>query len=649
MKKYTSALLAAWLYCSGLSAQDYYREELSNLFDFSRLPAYIGGETGQISSYDVTGGNNDGFSGTYSYIRREGDALVLMDMEGAGVVNRIWTPTPSRDTVQFYFDGEKSPRINMPFVDLFSGNVAPFKAPLCGNEIGGYFCYLPITYAKSLKIVYKGEPIDLKFHQIQYRKLPGTKKVESFSFDMATRCRDLFAKIESVWSGEIPPVDLSDSGIKSRRINKTIKAGEKAILFELKTGGRIVAMEFDNNTGLQHAAGQLMLETHLDGEPAKAIELPFHHFFGYAYGQPAMRSILLGATSAKYYSYLPMPFDRRVGIDVSYRNDGTWQPDIVITGTIYYTEKKRDSAKEGKLYAQYRREIDPEQGKPYLIADVKGRGHYVGTVLIAQGLEDGMTIFWEGDDCSVIDGEMSIHGTGSEDYFNGGWYAVTDRWDRGISLPIHGALTYDLKTSRTGGYRFMLADKINFDSSYHLTIEHGPEGNRIHVDYSSIGLFFSDKPTFQNNLAHIASGLTPPRNNILLAQDMTLRLYWYTKADFGKDIIRFSSKWAEDWVTDIDFEAVPMVQIDLTGLDNGRYKVALVHQHVEKGTPFVVWQRTKPVSDWINTDFGSEGEKQTIDVGEISITDQLKTITLRKRKHGDVEVHIDRFIFTKIE
>ena len=61
--------------------------------------------------------------------------------------------------------------------------------------------------------------------------------------------------------------------------------------------------------------------------------------------------------------------------------------------------------------------------------------------------------------------EKCIHGTGSEDYFNGGWYAVMDRWDRGVSLPIHGALLYDLKTARTGGYRFYLSDKVNFDSS----------------------------------------------------------------------------------------------------------------------------------------------------------------------------------------
>jgi hypothetical protein len=46
-----------------------------------------------------------------------------------------------------------------------------------------------------------------------------------------------------------------------------------------------------------------------------------------------------------------------------------------------------------------------------------------------------------------------------------------------MSLPFHGALTYDLMTSRTGGFRFYLADKMNFNDSLRLTIEHQPEAN----------------------------------------------------------------------------------------------------------------------------------------------------------------------------
>ena len=44
---------------------------------------------GAISSHDRTGGNDDGFSGKYSYVRKEGDGLVIADLKGPGVIYRI--------------------------------------------------------------------------------------------------------------------------------------------------------------------------------------------------------------------------------------------------------------------------------------------------------------------------------------------------------------------------------------------------------------------------------------------------------------------------------------------------------------------------------------------------------------------------------
>ena len=103
-----------------------------------------------------------------------------------------------------------------------------------------------------------------------------------------------------------------------------------------------------------------------------------------------------------------------------------------------------------------------------------------------------MTIFFEGDDSTVIDGEMRLHGTGSEDHFNGGWYALKDRWDAAFSLPMHGALDYSLLFSRTGAYRFYFNDKLTFNKSFYHTIEHGPEGNQYPVVYTSVAFYYSD-------------------------------------------------------------------------------------------------------------------------------------------------------------
>lgn len=43
----------------------------------------------QISSYDIIGGNDDGFNGTYSYIRKENGKLVIADIKGPSIINRI--------------------------------------------------------------------------------------------------------------------------------------------------------------------------------------------------------------------------------------------------------------------------------------------------------------------------------------------------------------------------------------------------------------------------------------------------------------------------------------------------------------------------------------------------------------------------------
>ena len=63
-------------------------------------------EVGMISSYDRTGGNDDGFSGKYSFIRKEENGLVIADLVGPGMITRIHTPSPTEDIIEFYFDGE---------------------------------------------------------------------------------------------------------------------------------------------------------------------------------------------------------------------------------------------------------------------------------------------------------------------------------------------------------------------------------------------------------------------------------------------------------------------------------------------------------------------------------------------------------------
>ena len=81
---FLSAILLAGSYAV---AQNPYRwtDELELLKRVDKLPEYrTGSYVEQFSSYDRTGGNDDGFAGTYSFLRKEGDKLVIAEMEGPG-------------------------------------------------------------------------------------------------------------------------------------------------------------------------------------------------------------------------------------------------------------------------------------------------------------------------------------------------------------------------------------------------------------------------------------------------------------------------------------------------------------------------------------------------------------------------------------
>ena len=219
-----------------------------------------------------------------------------------------------------------------------------------------------------------------------------------------------------------------------------------------------------------------MLRAVWDGDSRPAILAPVGDFFGFSFGTPSAQSLLAGTHGETCYAYFPMPFDKSARIEiVSERESG---PPVRFDSEVLFTSEAR-RADEGRFYALWRRENPTTTGQPFTFLRTNGRGHLVGVMLQAQGVEPGQTTFFEGDDQATLDGELTIHGTGSEDFFNGGWYDVPGRWYGRFSFPLSGALDYDKPMGRTGAYRLMLSDAFAFRKSLLLTIEHGPEGNRI--------------------------------------------------------------------------------------------------------------------------------------------------------------------------
>lgn len=613
-------------------------EELLSLSGIEFLPQYRDNSTvHQISSYDTTGGNDDGFSGKFSYLRIENKDLVIADLKGSGVIQRIWTPTPTEDTIQFYFDSENKPRISIKFIELFTGDKYPFSRPIVGNEVGGYYCYLPIPYQKSCKIVYKGKR--MQFIQVQYRQNTDQNSMVSFPDKFSEKEKDALILAIKAWSNNGKKViDLSQSaksGVNCQTTTISLKSGETKTIFRDNDGGRILGFEIIPQSDLNNKFKDIILRATWDDEVVPAINCSVTDFFGYAFGKPSMQSMLIGVTGDLHYCFLPMPYEKSASLELAYlKNDQNASREISFNVKIYFSKEKLRSD-EGNLYTKWRREIDPEHGKPYTIVEMKGHGHYIGTILQAQGLNSGMTTFFEGDDLCLIDGESRLHGTGSEDYFNGGWYALADRWDQAYSLPVHGSLAYSIPLARTGGYRFYIPDKVPFKESFQLTIEHGPTGNDIPVDYTSVAFYYCDKPPAENNIpaAKLLSAINPPSTLEYWLALLPVKAFsngatlsnerWTdSKSKANYDVLRFSAR--EDGFVKFELE-VP---------SDGEYKLYMSYFRGPDCSAFEVNQRQIPIKKLV-TGYSEENtfiEKDYIGTFEIKECTNTITVILKENR-----------------
>ncbi len=619
--------------------------ELKKLIDISSLPVYESGtKSFQVSSYDTTGGNDDGFNGKYSFLSRNSDStLVVFDAKGPGVINRFWTPTPTEDTLDFYIDSDDQITFSIQYLDLFSGKVYPFVDPLCGNQIGGYFCYFPIPFKQSCKIVSRGKK--MQFHQIQYKLFPETTEVSSFSPELSEDERDELERLKMSWNNPLKEISnfYKSADLLHESKSVLLMPGESATIFNVNRGGRIVGIELSPSTLFEGIEKLVDIKITWDDEEHAAINLPVHDFFGFAFGNPSMQSLLVGSQGNKNYCYFPMPFDRSAEIELVYRENGENNPPLNVDYSIYYSEQARNMEMEGKFYAEWNRDINPKKGEPHYFLDRQGKGHYVGTILQAQGLKAGMTLFFEGDDITLVDGEQIIHGTGSEDYFNGGWYAFIDTWDTKVSLPIHGSLDYSLPMCRTGGYRLLLTDKIPFTQHITQSIEHGPVGNAFPVDYTSVAFYYSDTPVNRSTIpTNELSKVFLPDTLIIFPQLMSYDVW---------DQIAFESGWMHNtgglsYIYSVKDES--RLRISLEDIPYDTYQLFLDVTNFEKGCVFSIWQRQTQLSDWIDTYAGNETRNENRFVCDLDIRDFKNTLTFRfKTQQKRDKLFLDRMILIK--
>lgn len=294
---------------------------------------------------------------------------------------------------------------------------------------------------------------------------------------------------------------------------------------------------------------KVVFRAYWDGEEHPSIECPIGDFFGMGHAQTRNYASLPLQASPEdgkaFNCYFPMPFGSHMKMTIT--NEA--EDDVLF---YYYVDLElHDELEEGlgRFHAQFR--MDRPRGRSeagltneqvlfgganvdgadnYTLLDAEGHGHYVGCLFSVYSLRRSPAWDWygEGDDMFFIDGEPGIsvpdgvrkldprlgapspvieprgesspgandawpptlHGTGTEDYFNTAWCPTQE-----YSAPYHGIIA-------GGGsnwsepvtlYRFHIEDPVIFQKKLRVTIEHGHANARAD-ELSSVAFWYQSEP-----------------------------------------------------------------------------------------------------------------------------------------------------------
>ncbi|MBZ0272410.1 DUF2961 domain-containing protein [bacterium] len=416
----------------------------------------------QVSSHDRTGGNEDGFLGTYAFLYYDqiSGEFTLLDEKGEGCVSRMWfTLLATSGDIRIYIDDAPAPVVAMPIEEFLSGAVPPFLSPLTGdNQVssGGFYNYVPICFKQAVRIATTGLP---HFNNITYERFaPGTVS-ESF-----TGLED-FSNAIALW--ETPAQAAPD--LPPPAFNGTVTAdpGDDHVAFFTYDGAGVIR-EIRVTPPLvltDDFLRKTVLSVTFDGAAQPQILAPLGGLFAVPYAEADTRALLAGVDeTGDLYIRFPMPFFLGAEFSITNIGDTPVSFDIAIpidsAAPEIHTPYFQVTA-QGALTAS---------GSDYIALDATGRGHFVGLVLDMTGTH--LRYYLEGDERVHIDGSRSpsLYGTGTEDYFNAGWY-----FEHGVfTLPAHGFVTHrpGATTDTSVAYRLHVADPLPFHDGFRFGIEH---------------------------------------------------------------------------------------------------------------------------------------------------------------------------------
>ncbi len=425
------------------------------------------------------------------FIREEDGWGVMAEMEGPGVINRVWTNQPAGqlrivlddNTV---YEGE--------FARLFDGSVEPFNAPFVYQTAGGggYVLCFPIGYGRQCRILsrdFAGR------YQIDYTALPASAAVDTFSPTISEQAAEARETVARAFRGGFTDRDFlrnRPTMLLAKQAAPPLPPGGK-LTDKLDESGTIralfVTLTDRNEPRDPYVLHQCVLRIWWDGSASPAVEAPLTDFFGAGFDRQRYASFPMGTnlwTDMPFadksegwfmYCYFPMPYRDGFRIEIENLSDAK-------LGLMLYmrVDRSEPPAESLRFNARYRRESECKTGD-YPLLETAGRGRYVGTVL---SVDCPRSDWWgEGDHKVWVDDPAfpALWGTDTAGYF-------------GDAAPLHlfrralHGVTLTGPFGKSSAYRWHVADCINFQRMLRFSLENRQVDRREDVDYASVAYWY---------------------------------------------------------------------------------------------------------------------------------------------------------------
>jgi hypothetical protein len=432
--------------------------------------------TGQFIAW---GANDDGLNP--QYIRKEGNNMVLAEMEGPGAIVRIWSANPGKGRVKVYIDGQQTPVLDMPFRQYFDTTAIPaFAYPELVYETAarGFNNYVPITYQKSCKVV--AEPEWGQYYHFNHISFPKGVQPEAFNPKLSPENRAALAKVNSFFKNKMGELPYAVQPAETRKVAEKIAPGETKTI-TLKGRKAIYALKANlkiaDEKRLDEAMRKLILQIRWDNEKEPAVWSPIGDFFGSAPGYNLYRTLPMGMMKENMYSYWYMPFDQSATIMLTNHFD---QP-VDLNMSIGLENLSKNAKNLSRFHAKWHRNLeaiaDTARWPDWTVLETEGKGRFLGMSLMVWNPKGGSCKqyggeghwWWgEGDEKFFVDDETfpSTFGTGTEDYFGYAW-----------CVPEYFTHAYhsQSRTEENMGYqslnRWQVIDNVPFQKSFKAYLE----------------------------------------------------------------------------------------------------------------------------------------------------------------------------------